>query len=58
LGQIKARLLAVNFAHDELNPVELSGLERTIKPGPKSRGHQTLRVAEVWQGLCPAPAVS
>jgi homoserine O-acetyltransferase/O-succinyltransferase len=60
LGQIKARLLAVNFADDELNPVELGGLERAIKQvkcghavtlpaGPKSCGHQTLRVAEVWQ---------
>jgi homoserine O-acetyltransferase/O-succinyltransferase len=60
LGQIKARLLAVNFADDELNPIGLGGLERAIKQvkcghavtlpvGPKSRGHQTLRVAEVWQ---------
>jgi homoserine O-acetyltransferase len=60
LGQIEARLLAVNFADDELNPVDLGGLERAIKQikcghavtlpaGPKSRGHQTLRVAEVWQ---------
>jgi homoserine O-acetyltransferase/O-succinyltransferase len=60
LGLIQAPLLAVNFADDELNPAELGGLERaitqvkygravTVPPGPKSRGHQTLRLAEVWQ---------
>jgi homoserine O-acetyltransferase len=60
LGLIQARLLAVNFADDELNSVELGGLERaiaqvkcgqavTLPAGPKSRGHQTLRVAEIWQ---------
>ena len=60
LGLIEAPLLAVNFADDELNPVELGGLERAIKQvkrghavtlpaGPKSRGHQTLRMAEVWR---------
>jgi homoserine O-acetyltransferase len=53
-------VLAVNFADDELNPVELGGLERaiaqvrrghavTLPAGPKSRGHQTLRIAELWQ---------
>jgi homoserine O-acetyltransferase len=60
LALIQARLLAVNFADDELNPVELGELERavtrvkcgraiTVPVGPKSRGHQTLRLAEVWQ---------
>jgi homoserine O-acetyltransferase/O-succinyltransferase len=60
LGLIQARLLAVNFADDELNPVELGGLERaiaqvkrghavTLPAGLKSRGHQTLRMAEIWQ---------
>jgi homoserine O-acetyltransferase len=60
LDLIQAPLLAVNFADDALNPVELGGLERaitqvkygravTVPVGPKSRGHQTLRVAEVWQ---------
>jgi homoserine O-acetyltransferase len=60
LGLIQAPLLAVNFADDELNPVELGGLERaiaqvkygraiTVPVGPKSRGHQTLRIAETWQ---------
>ena len=60
LGLIDAPLLAVNFADDELNPVELGGLERaiaqvrrghgvTLPVGPNSRGHQTLAVAEAWQ---------
>jgi homoserine O-acetyltransferase/O-succinyltransferase len=54
LGLIQARLLAVNFADDELNPVELGG-ERVVKSGhaitvpvgPNSRGHWGLA------GLCP-----
>jgi homoserine O-acetyltransferase/O-succinyltransferase len=60
LDLIQAPLLAVNFADDELNPVELGGLERAIAQvkygravalpaGQKSRGHQTLRSAEIWQ---------
>lgn len=60
LGLIQAPLLAVNFADDELNPVELGGLARaivqvkrghavTLPVGPNSYGHQTLRHAEVWQ---------
>lgn len=60
LGLIQAALLAVNFADDALNPAELGGLERaitrvkygravTVPVGPKSRGHQTQRLAEVWQ---------
>ena len=60
LDLIQAPLLAVNFADDELNPVELGGLERaiaqvkygyavTLPAGPKSCGHQTLRMAEIWQ---------
>ncbi|QXE33838.1 alpha/beta fold hydrolase [Streptomyces sp. GMY02] len=59
LSAIRAPLLAVNFEDDELNPVELGGLERaiasvphgramTLPAGPKTRGHQTLHVAEVW----------
>ncbi len=61
LHAIRAPLMAVNFADDELNPVELGGLERaiaevprgrgtTLPAGPKSRGHQTLHVAEIWRG--------
>ena len=59
LHAIRAPLLAVNFTDDELNPVELGGLERaiakvpygrgvTLPAGPQSRGHQTLRFAETW----------
>ena len=61
LGLIQARLLVVNFADDELNPVELGGLERaiaqvksghaiTVPVGPNYRGHRGLA------GLCPATA--
>jgi homoserine O-acetyltransferase len=60
LHAIRAPLLAVNFTDDELNPVELGGLERaiakvpygrgvTLPAGPQSRGHQTLRFAEIWR---------
>ena len=60
LELIQARLFAVNFADDELNPVELGGLERamsrvkcgqaiTVAVGPKSQGHQTLINAEIWK---------
>jgi homoserine O-acetyltransferase/O-succinyltransferase len=60
LGLITAPLLAVNFADDELNPVELDSLELAIAQvkygravilpvGPKSCGHQTLSIAEIWQ---------
>ncbi|WP_052744200.1 alpha/beta fold hydrolase [Streptomyces odonnellii] len=59
LQSIRAPLLAVNFEDDELNPVALGGLEgaiasvphgraMTLPAGPKTRGHQTLHVAEVW----------
>ena len=59
LGKIRARVLAVNFADDEVNPVELGVLDREIKKvpggsavtvpaGPRTRGHQTLTDAEVW----------
>jgi homoserine O-acetyltransferase len=59
LEAIQAPFLAVNFADDELNPVELGVLEDAISrvargrsiivpAGPKSRGHQTLRMANVW----------
>ncbi len=59
LGKIKAPLLAINFADDELNPAELgvlnqaipkvSGAQAVLIPaGPKSKGHQTLQVAELW----------
>jgi homoserine O-acetyltransferase len=60
LGKIKAKVLAVNFADDELNPPELGVLERdmpkvkharfvTVPAGPNSRGHQSLSVAALWK---------
>ena len=69
LGLIRAPLLAVNFADDELNPVELGGLERaiaqvkygravTVPVGPKSCGHQTLENCRSLAGLCAAFAES
>jgi homoserine O-acetyltransferase/O-succinyltransferase len=59
LGKIKAPLLVVNFADDGLNAAELGIAEKAVKNmkhgkavlvlmGPKNRGHQTLRIAEVW----------
>lgn len=61
LEKIKAKLLAVNFADDELNPPELGIMEREIKRlpngrfvlvpvGDKSHGHMTLTQAAVWKG--------
>jgi homoserine O-acetyltransferase/O-succinyltransferase len=62
LDRIKAPLLAVNFADDEINPAGLGVLSRaiskvargravTLPTGPLSRGHQTLAVAEAWHDL-------
>ena len=59
LDRIKAPLLAVNFADDELNPAELGVLDEAIRKvangravlvprGPKSKGHQSLQVGELW----------
>jgi homoserine O-acetyltransferase/O-succinyltransferase len=59
LEAIQAPFLAVNFADDELNPIELGVLEDAISrvargrsvivpADPNSRGHQTLRVAKAW----------
>lgn len=60
LAGIRAPLLAVNFEDDEINLAELGELARgitkvphgravTLPAGPKSRGHLTLYVAEVWR---------
>jgi homoserine O-acetyltransferase/O-succinyltransferase len=60
LEKIKAKLLAVNFADDELNPPELGIMEREVprvKSGrfvvvpaaDKSHGHMTLTQAGVWK---------
>ena len=60
LEEIKAPLLAVNFADDLINPPELGMLERNIKRVPRgrsvlvpmsdqTRGHGTHTLAAVWQ---------
>jgi homoserine O-acetyltransferase len=60
LAKIKARLIAVNSADDEVNPPELGILERTIthvKNGryvlipisDQTRGHGTHSVAKLWK---------
>src|SRR5581483_4921465 len=60
LEKIKARLIAVNSADDEVNPPELGILERTITrvkngryvlipTGPETRGHGTHSVAKLWK---------
>lgn len=60
LGKIKAPLLAVNFADDLINPVELRILEREIKSvkrgraivipqSENTRGHGTHTLASVWK---------
>lgn len=60
LEKIKARLIAVNSADDEVNPPELGILERTIQrvkngryvlipTGPDTRGHGTHSVAKLWK---------
>jgi homoserine O-acetyltransferase len=60
LEKIKAHLIAVNSADDEVNPPELGILERTIprvKNGryvliptsPDTRGHGTHSVAKLWK---------
>ena len=61
LEKIQAKLCAVNFADDLLNPAELGTMEAAmarIKTGryvlipasPATRGHQTLTLAAVWNG--------
>jgi homoserine O-acetyltransferase/O-succinyltransferase len=54
LGLIQARLRAVNSADDELNPVELGGLERAIAQvnrvtPSRFRLGRTPAATEVWQ---------
>ncbi len=61
LEQIRAPLLAINFADDLINPPELGVLEREIRRVPKGRavlipesdltvGHGTHTKAVVWKG--------
>jgi homoserine O-acetyltransferase len=60
LGQIKAPLVAINFADDLINPPELGILEQEIKRVPKGKailvpfsdrtvGHGTHTMAAVWK---------
>ena len=60
LSRIKAPLLAINSADDQVNPPELGLAERLIKQvptgrfllipiGPDTRGHGTHTVAKVWK---------
>jgi homoserine O-acetyltransferase len=60
LEKIKARLIAVNSADDEVNPPELGILEREIKrvkngryvlipTGEETRGHGTHSIAKLWK---------
>src|SRR5579859_7498546 len=60
LSAIKARVLAVNFEDDELNPVELGMFEQLVKKvphgeavtlptGAASNGHFTLLQASAWR---------
>ena len=62
LGKIRAGVLAVNFADDEVNPVELGVLDReirrvptgravTLPAGPATKGHQTYTEARLWGPL-------
>jgi len=61
LDRIKARLFALNFADDALNPPELGTLEpaiaripgarcMTLPAGSLTQGHYTTMRAELWQG--------
>ncbi|MBB6249482.1 alpha/beta fold hydrolase [Nitrospirillum iridis] len=61
LEKIKAKLVAVNFADDLLNPAELGVMEAAMTRIPtgryvlipasdQTRGHQTLTQAKVWKG--------
>ncbi|GEP11278.1 alpha/beta fold hydrolase [Methylobacterium gnaphalii] len=60
LDRIKAPLLAVNFADDELNPPQLdvmnSAMEKVkqgrfvlVPTSPDTHGHQSLRYAKLWK---------
>ncbi|MCJ2087933.1 alpha/beta fold hydrolase [Methylobacterium sp. E-005] len=60
LGAIKAKLLAINFADDALNPVELGAMEPAIRrvsgarfvlvpASSETHGHQSLRYAKLWR---------
>ncbi len=61
LEKISAKVLAVNFADDELNPPQLDVMNAAfarVKDGrfvlvptsPETHGHQSLRFASLWKG--------
>jgi homoserine O-acetyltransferase/O-succinyltransferase len=60
LGKIKAKVVAVNFADDAINPAELPLVEKLVRSVPEARfvlvpesdktiGHMTLARAAVWK---------
>ncbi len=60
LGKIKARVLALNFANDTINPTDLGLVKELVNTIPggrfvlvpeseKTAGHQTLALAAVWK---------
>jgi homoserine O-acetyltransferase len=60
LGKIRAKVVAVNFADDALNPAELPEIEALVRgipgarfvlvpAGPDTKGHLTLGLAAVWK---------
>jgi homoserine O-acetyltransferase len=60
LGKIKAKLFAVNFADDAINPAELGVLDQqvakiagarwvVVPASDKTQGHQTLNLAAIWK---------
>ena len=60
LEKIRARLVAINFADDQINPAELGILESAVKrtksgqavlvpASDKTRGHRTLASPELWK---------
>jgi homoserine O-acetyltransferase len=60
LGKIRAKVVAVNFADDQINPPELPNVEKLVKSVPGARfvlvpasdktlGHLSLRLAALWK---------
>jgi homoserine O-acetyltransferase len=60
LGKIKAKVVAVNFADDIINPAELAIVQELVRGVPgarfvlmpgtdKTQGHRTLGLAAVWK---------
>jgi homoserine O-acetyltransferase len=65
LGAIRARVVAVNFAGDLLNPAELAATEALVRsvPGARfvlvpetegTRGHLSMKAAALWKGYLSA----